>query len=392
MKHLICLLASIVVLCSTATAQELAWQKSFGGAFPDVGLNVTETSDGGLLAIGYTSSFKGDPAAVRSGYLIRTDADGELVWQKGVGAYHMMSVNAVFNNGDDTYTLIGGGLVDMNIPTLRLYMARIDDEGTVIWEKPVGDSTFNPNIVTARQRSSGGFVVLADGGAGKPYLAHIADDGEVQWEKTFALVSGDGTEPTNVRELRDGGFVVIGRDGPGMYLLKVSAAGDSLWRGDYWRSGATDRGEDVIEKPDGSLLLIGYSDDASIAPVVHLYLIHTDRNGVAIEGIRVIRDTRMQIHTVENTEDGGMILAGSIADGGSYNAYFMRTDVDGKVLWEFGHRSGTEPHYNTAVRQLSDGSYVGVGNSGSEVLITRITGPVSAVEEARPVPASINLW
>ena len=60
----------------------VTWFQDFGGPNDDRGLQVQETSDGGFIVSGHTSSFG---AGGWDAYLIKTDINGALQWSKTYG-------------------------------------------------------------------------------------------------------------------------------------------------------------------------------------------------------------------------------------------------------------------------------------------------------------------
>ncbi len=61
---------------------DLVWSKAFGGSRDDHGLSVMETLDDGLVVVGYSGSFEDVDGDV---YVVRTDSEGELVWESSFG-------------------------------------------------------------------------------------------------------------------------------------------------------------------------------------------------------------------------------------------------------------------------------------------------------------------
>ena len=91
-------------LIRTTAAGNQIWNKTYGGSSADGGSYLIEMSDYGYTIAGSTHSFdtgNGDA------WLIRTDLNGEIVWNHTIGdAYGNSAASFVFE-GNDTYTVVG---------------------------------------------------------------------------------------------------------------------------------------------------------------------------------------------------------------------------------------------------------------------------------------------
>lgn len=67
-------------LINTAADGEMVWQSTFGGRSNDSAFGMTETTDGGLLLVGYTFSHL-IGANTSNALIIKVDAQGKQVWQ-----------------------------------------------------------------------------------------------------------------------------------------------------------------------------------------------------------------------------------------------------------------------------------------------------------------------
>lgn len=66
----------------------LLWAKTYGGFKSDVALAIAQDADGGFIAAGYTYSSDGDVTGLQGNedcWLVKTNADGDLLWQKTLG-------------------------------------------------------------------------------------------------------------------------------------------------------------------------------------------------------------------------------------------------------------------------------------------------------------------
>lgn len=69
-------------VAKTDSSGNLLWEKTFGGTGSEIGRSVRQTSDNGFVVTGYSNSGGSGGYDV---YLVRTDASGELIWEKRYG-------------------------------------------------------------------------------------------------------------------------------------------------------------------------------------------------------------------------------------------------------------------------------------------------------------------
>src|SRR3990172_5472592 len=80
---------------------QTTFERSYGGTSPDGGNSVQQTSDGGFIIAGYTSSFGAGSADV---YLIKTNAGGDPLWTKTYGG-------TFFDKGYSVQQTLDGGYI-----------------------------------------------------------------------------------------------------------------------------------------------------------------------------------------------------------------------------------------------------------------------------------------
>ena len=95
---------SDVYLIKTDKEGNEEWSKTFGGQDFDWGYSVRQTSDGGYIIVGCTSSFGAGNYDV---YLIKTDKKGNEEWSRTFGGTGPEYGFSVRQTSDDGYIISG---------------------------------------------------------------------------------------------------------------------------------------------------------------------------------------------------------------------------------------------------------------------------------------------
>jgi hypothetical protein len=80
------------------------WEKTFGGSDEDYAYSVQQTTDGGYIVAGFTSSYG---AGSRDAWLIKTDVDGNKLWDKTFGGPYRDYAYSVQQTTDGGYIIAG---------------------------------------------------------------------------------------------------------------------------------------------------------------------------------------------------------------------------------------------------------------------------------------------
>ncbi|MBK7965244.1 MAG: hypothetical protein IPK10_08065 [Bacteroidetes bacterium] len=216
---------------------KLLWQKSFGGTGDDQAQSMIATVDGGFVIAGFSNSNDGDVIGGHGNYdywIIKINKSGDLEWQKtlgGAGDDKAISIQQSFDGG---YIVAGysnsnnSGDVIGSHGGYDYWITKLDVNGTLIWQKPMGGSL--NDFATGIQKSpDGGYLVSGHSFSNDLDIAgdhHGATSSSDIW--IAKLTNGKATiSPDSV--------VALCTDDPGTTVTLTASAGNSF----LWNNGAT---------------------------------------------------------------------------------------------------------------------------------------------------------
>jgi hypothetical protein len=260
-----------------AAGPPVQWQKTFGDSSYDKGYSVQQTADGGYIIAGDTSSF-GAGLFFFDVYLIKTDQNGDLQWQKTLGGSDFDCGWSVEQTADGGY-IIAGGTKSFGDPAGDAYLVKTDPNGNSQWQKAFGGSDYDHGW-SAQQTADGGYIIAGvteSFGAGRrdAYLIKTDPNGNSQWEKTFG--GSDWDWAYSVQQTSDDGYIITGETysfGAGqndVYLIKTDPNGDSQWEKTFGGI-SFEKGRSVQQTVDGGYIIAGETYSFSVG-TYDVYLI-----------------------------------------------------------------------------------------------------------------------
>jgi hypothetical protein len=197
-----------VYLIKTDSLGDTLWSKTYGGGADDCGCEVQQTSDGGYIIAGYTSSFGAGSADV---YLVKVDLSGDTIWTKTYGGTNMDRGFSVQETSDDGY-IIAGTTVSFGAGAFDVYLIKTTSFGDTMWTKTYGGTNWDEGR-SVQQTSDDGYIItgyISSFGAGDTnvYLLKTDTEGDTLWTKTCG---GAGIDIGNgVKQTTDNGYVIVG--------------------------------------------------------------------------------------------------------------------------------------------------------------------------------------
>ena len=214
----------VIKLGSNGTLQ---WQKSIGGTGSEEANSIVQTTDGGYIIGGWTGSTNGDVVETNGGFdywVIKLNSIGEIQWQKTYGGTQYEYINDIQQTSDGGYIIAGftssdnGDIIDFHGGSTDCWLIKLDSLGTIQWQKTLG-GTNSDYATSIQQTTDGGYIVAGytysndwdvtfNHGLNDYWVIKLNSLGNIQWQKTYGGTSND--QASCIRQTADGGYIVTG--------------------------------------------------------------------------------------------------------------------------------------------------------------------------------------
>lgn len=392
------LLSLICVTFFTAANSQVIfqkqWDRTFGGTDVENLKAVIQTSDGGFLLGGITKSAQGadvsEPARGSQDYwIVKTDSSGNKMWDKRFGGSLDEQLYSVFQTTDGGYILGGattsdsGG--DISEPTrgsMDYWIVKTDSMGNKLWDKRFGGSNFDQLSVVYQidagyilggisMSDSSGDVTQNSYGSEDFWIVVTDHSGNKLWDHRYG---GDMTDELfSLEPTSDGGYILGGRSLSNIsndvtdtlrglhdyWIIKIDQSGTKEWDKRYGGSNR-DMFRHVEQLADKGYILGGYTwsendgditeptRDTSASLTVNrgdIWIVRTDSLGQKIWDKRYGSVwVEADFGYVNETTDGGFLWGcASYSDAGGEKsennfgreqAWVVKTDSAGNLLWD----------------------------------------------------------
>lgn len=205
---------------------KVEWQKVFGGDSSDEAHFIQQTNDGGYILTGFTYS---NTIGGLDVFLLKLDSSGNSLWYKKMGTMRDDVGNCVRQTLDGGYIITGRSIYyDPYTPVSRqcAYVVKTDADGNVQWDKMTGGTeAFNVRQINEYYYEIMGEYLYDDGRTREVYVAKMDMNGNMLWEKRIQNPIYDlGVSRFYVDLSNDGGFIATGTAHPygfDIYVEKI---------------------------------------------------------------------------------------------------------------------------------------------------------------------------
>lgn len=138
------------------SAGVITWQKTYGGSGEDIAYQIQQTSDGGYVVNGYTRSF--NVGGGMDFWVLKLTSTGGITWQKTYGGNGFDLGYSVQQTTDGGYILAGLTTSYGTSGDYDFLVIKLDANGNNTWQKTYGSTGQEPARPII-QATDGGYVV-----------------------------------------------------------------------------------------------------------------------------------------------------------------------------------------------------------------------------------------
>jgi hypothetical protein len=393
---------SLVFVINGLHAQpEIEWQRCLGGTGYDNGFFAQQTSDGGYILTGRTSSSDGDVIGFHGGqdiWVVKLSLTGDIQWQKCLGGTGVEYGNSIQQTTDGGYILTGYAESNDSVFHNDLWVIKLSSTGEIEWQQFHGGINTEwgesiqqlPNgeyIISGIAASNDGDV-SGNHGDFDIWVVKLSSAGDIQWQKCLGGIGREYGE--SIQQTSDGGYIVGGRTtsndgdvsgnhgGQDIWVVKLSSAGDIQWQKCLGGSGE-DIGAFTQQTSDGGYIVGAATTASNDGDVVgnhggegDVWVVKLSSTG-HIEWQKCLGGTGGE-NSFSNLQmvNGGYIVSGSTRsnDGdvsgnhGGQDIWVVKLSSAGDIQWQ-KCLGGSVNENSYSIQQTTDGGYILTGRTSS---------------------------
>jgi hypothetical protein len=231
----------------------ILWQNTIVGNGGDYLNSVIETTDGGYMLGGSSSSgISGDKTEVNQGFsdywVLKLDESGNIMWQNTIGGNEDEQLPSVIETTDGGYLLggysysgISGDKTEASQGSYDYWVVKLDESGNIEWQNTIGGN-FDDVLLSVIQTTDGCYLLggysfsgisgdktQASQGAHDYWVIKLDGSGNILWQNTIG--GNDDDYLFSVIQTTDGGYLLGGSSFSGVSGDKTEA---SKGYNDYW--------------------------------------------------------------------------------------------------------------------------------------------------------------
>ena len=343
------------LLVKLSISGNIQWQKKIGGTGSDTAYSIQQTTDGGYIVAGNSYSNDGDVAGNHGGsdaWVIKIDSNGDFQWQNSLGGTRDDEAYSIHQTSDGGY--IAAGYTTSNDGDVTgnhgqggssdAWVIKINSTGTIQWQKTLGGT--NDEVANSIQQTTDGGYIIAGSAASNDgdvagnkggddyWVIKLSSTGSIQWQKTLGGTSND--EAYSIQQTTDGGYIIAGtttsndvditgnHGDDDYWIVKLSNAGTIQWQKTLGGT-SSDSANSIKQTTDGGYIVAGnsYSNDGDINGNhgYNDYWIVKLSNIGAIQWQKALGGSSYDVaSSIQQTADSGYIVVGRVSGSPTSNS------------------------------------------------------------------------
>ena len=339
------------------------WAKTYGDTRDDYAYSIQQTSDNGYVVAG-TGSFA---SAGYDFWVLKLNSDGTVSWQKRYGGTGDDKAYSIQQTSDSGYVVAGTG--SFASTAYDFWVLKLNSDGTVAWQKAYGRAYYD-NAYSIQQTGDGGYIVAGDTGASGAgnyddfWVLKLDSEGGVSWQKTYGGTYDDWL--SSIQQTSDGGYIVagctfsFGGTNGDFWVLKLNSDGTVSWQKRYGGDSA-DGAHSIQQTSDGGYIVAGHTFSFGLGG---FWVLKLDSGGTISWQKTYSSDFNDHAYSIQQTTDGGYIVAGDSFGASRGDSWVLKLNTNGTIAWQKRY-GGTGDEAAESIQQTSDGGYVMAGCTNS---------------------------
>jgi hypothetical protein len=362
-----------------------------GGNGDEYANDIQQTADGGNIIVGYsTSSANGDVAGTNHGlkdyWIVKTDNPGDIEWARLLGGDDNDEAISVQQTTDGGYIVGGhssssanGDVTAANHGASDYWIIKLDGSGNIVWNKLLGGNVIE-NFYGIQQTTDGGYIITgsstssangdvtgANHGRSDLWIVKLDGSGNIAWNK---LLGGNWSElGSSIQQTTDGGYIIAGASGSSAsgdvtatnhgvsafgfdnfdyWVVKLNSLGNIVWNKLLGGSNS-DAANSIQQTTDGGYIIAGIATSSLNGDVSYTnhgledyWIVKLDGTGNIVWNKLYGGNNTEYAYSIRQTQDGLFIVAGytnssvngdvTASNHGSYDYWILRLDANGNIF------------------------------------------------------------
>ncbi len=355
---------SLLLISSFGFAKEKSFSRIYKGNGNDLFYSVKQCRDGGYIAAGTKEVNTNNKSDF---WIVKTDKNGETVWEKTYGGTGWDRVNDLCLTKDKGYILVGETILKHAQGRL-VKVIKLKEDGTLLWEKTFSKSDDNEaNSVIEIEDGElviTGSLFYQEKKSSYLWVLKLSEDGDVIWNNTYGGSTWDTGR--SICRTHDKGYIISGvteDEETGLkdiWIVKLNKRGQKVWEKIYGRY-YWDAGNSIQQTSDHNYIVAGYTYSGDTKKSL-IWILYLDKKGNKVWDKILGGKDWDNASAVKQTIDGDFIVVGYTKEkgAGEKDLWILKIDKKGEIIWErvYGNMGNDEA---LSVQNTTDGGYIIAG-------------------------------